>query len=343
MQRRRFLPLLSLITLAAFALPAWAKGTVQLELIGDAQGSAMLFQEWGQALGQAGIRNVRIRGAQETDKVGIETLGTADSPVYVVTGKILSHDELQLPGGRFRRSEAARLAQWLKDLAERGPTAGKEEKVAFGLSAAEFQKVRADLATSVGSPTQGLTRRQVVQNIAARLKLPLKLDADVARALSDDKVVEDLGNFACGTALAYVLRPAGYCLVPHAAGGETAYMVVKSQPKLEVWQVGWAPERPANEIVPGLFEFRDVNVQNAAASALLEAVGQRIKTPVLIDHNALARHGIDPAKAMVTLPRSKTTYSIALRKLLFQAGMKYEVRCDEAGMPFLWISSVKPI
>ena len=156
---RLLLPFLSLITLAALPVPAWAKGTVQLELVGDAQGSAMLFQEWGQTLGQAGIRNVRIRNAQETDKLGIETQGTADSPVYVVTGMIVSRDELLLPGGRFRRSETVRLAQWLKDLAERGPTAGKEEKAAFGLSAAQFQKVRIDLATPVGSTTQGMSRQ----------------------------------------------------------------------------------------------------------------------------------------------------------------------------------------
>ena len=86
-----------------------------------------------------------------------------------------------------------------------------------------------------------------------------------------------------------------------------------------------------------------MNVQDAAAaSALLVAVGGAFKAPVLIDHYALARHGIDPAKATVTLPRSKTTYSLALRKLLFQAGLKLKLRCDEAGMPFLWVTSVKP-
>jgi hypothetical protein len=227
-------------------------------------------------------------------------------------------------------------------LADRGPAAAKEEKGAFGLSPGQFQRVRADLTTSVGFDTKCLARSQVVQKIAAQLKLPLKLDDEIVRALGDDKVAEDLGAFACGTALAYVLRPAGYCLMPRTAGGETVYAVVKGQPKLEVWQVGWAPEKPANETLPGLFEMRDVNVQNAAAAALLEAVSQRVQAPVLIDHNAMARHNIDPAKATVTLPRAKTTYSLALRKLLFQAGMKYEVRCDEAGKPFLWITSIKP-
>jgi hypothetical protein len=45
---------------------------------------------------------------------------------------------------------------------------------------------------------------------------------------------------------------------------------------------------------------------------------------------------------MVSLPRVRTTYSLALRKLLFKAGMKFEVRCDERGKPFLWVTAVKP-
>jgi len=64
---------------------------------------------------------------------------------------------------------------------------------------------------------------------------------------------------------------------------------------------------------------------------------------VLMDQNALARHGIDPSKAMVSIPVGRTTYSIALRKLLFQAGLKFEVRLDESGRPLLWVSTVKPV
>jgi hypothetical protein len=42
------------------------------------------------------------------------------------------------------------------------------------------------------------------------------------------------------------------------------------------------------------------------------------------------------------MPQTRTTYSLALRKLLFQAGMKFEVRCDDADSPFLWVTAVKP-
>ena len=46
---------------------------------------------------------------------------------------------------------------------------------------------------------------------------------------------------------------------------------------------------------------------------------------------------------MVTLPRSRTTYSLALKRLLAQAGLQFEIRVDEAGTPFVWISTVKPL
>ena len=151
--RHFLLPSLLLIGLLAAVAPARAGGTVELNLVGDAQGSAMAFQEWAQALGKAGIRNVRIRSGTEDDKPGIVTEGDADRPVYVVTGVIKSRDEIVLPGARFRRGDMARLAAWLKDLAENGPSAGREAKSPLGLSGADFSKVRKDLAATVGFST----------------------------------------------------------------------------------------------------------------------------------------------------------------------------------------------
>ncbi len=191
--------------------------------------------------------------------------------------------------------------------------------------------------------TQGIARRQVLANIAGQLKLPLKLDSQAAAPLGDDKVEEDLTELTCGTALACVLRPAGYCMVPRATGGELAYAVVKAEPKLESWPVGWAPEKSAADSLPALFDFLNVNVQNVSAATALDAIAKRVEAPVLFDHNALARNGIDPDKAMVTLPRGRTTYSLTLRKLLFQARLQFEVRTDEAGTPFLWVTSIKPV
>jgi hypothetical protein len=335
-------PFLLHLLLSAIAASAQAAGTVRLELVGDLRGSAMAFQDWAEALGKAGIQNVRIRAVEDSDNVGVKTEGTADSPIYVVTGIVRSRDELLMPNGKFRRSEVNRLAEWVNDLAQHGPTDGKERTAAFGLTSAQFDQVRADLATPVGFVTQGVPCREVVQKIAGRLKQSLELDAESASALADEKVADELINLSCGTALAYVLRPAGYGLLPRTADGKVSCAVIRASVDLKVWPVGWPSDTTPHKALPALFEFLNVNVENVSAAVALDAIAQRIKTPVLFDHNALAKHKIDPSKTTVSLPKSRTTYSLALRKLLFKAGMKFEVRQDEAGTPFLWITSTKP-
>ena len=131
--------------------------------------------------------------------------------------------------------------------------------------------------------------------------------------------------------------------MPRPAAGGLAYAVGKAPLDKEIWPIGWPPEKPLAQTVPSLYEFHNVNVQNATAAKALAAIAARLKVPVLMDYNAMARHGVDPAKTLVSFPSARTTYSLALRKLLFQAGLQFEVRLDEAGKPFLWITTVKPV
>lgn len=342
--RRRLLPAaLTLGIMAAGASALDAAGRVRLELVGGGRGSALVFQEWLRVLSRAGVKDVRIRAGEVTDQVGIEIQGGPQSPLYVVTGIVRSHDELELPSGRFRRRDAARLARWLDDLAKHGPEDQREPPGPFGLSARQFREVRRDAAQRVGFATRTVPRNEAVARIARRLTLPLQIDPEWAKTLGRDEVGEELAGLSCGTALAYVLRPLGLCLVLRRDGERPAYAVVKARPGMEVWPVGWEPEKPRRELVPAMFEFHNVNIQGVSAATVLEAIGKRLKIPILIDHNALARHGIDPAEVSVSHPRSRTTYSLTLRKILFQAGLKSEVRVDEAGQPFLWISTLKPI
>ncbi len=331
------------VLLAAVASPARAAGRVQLELLGDAYAGPTAFQEWARTLGKAGIRNVRIRAGGAVARVGIEVRGTEARPLYVVTGIVRSRDELILPPGRFRRSDVGRLARWLDELARLGPEDRREPPAAFGLTAKQFEQFRDDMSRTVGFSTNGMVRREAVKRIAERLTLPVRIESGLAAMLDGDKVAEELSGLSSGTALAYVLRPAGLCLAPRRAGGRPEYVVTKSRPGLEIWPVGWEPQKPVREVLPALYEFHSINIQNVPATRAIDTIGKRLKVPVLIDHNALARHGVDPANALVTHPRGRTTYSLVLGKILFQAGLKFEVRVDEADQPFLWISTVKPV
>lgn len=319
------------------------KATVQLELVGDARGAALSFQDWARALDQAGIRNVRLRSALGNEKVGVQLRGTAQRPIYLVTGQVLSAEELLLPPGRFRRSDLGRLAQWLDDLARYGPEESRPPRGAFGLTADQYQAVLQDTARPVGFSTQGKPRAEVVRQVVARLGLPLQWDAQAAAGVGSDAVAEELEGLSCGTALACLLRPAGLCLVPRPAPAGPAYGIVAAAPELEIWPVGWEPKQPVPKLLPALYEFRNIHIQGVSAKMAVEEIGRRLQVPVLWDHNALARWGLEPEKVQVALPQSRTTYSQALGKLLFQAQLKFEVRVDEGDHPFLWITSIKPL
>ena len=336
--RRIIVACIVALNLAAGAALA-ATGQVQLELVGGDRGSPLAFQEWLQTFSRVGIKNVRLRSGQETDKPAIDVHGTPENPIYVVTG-LLSGDQVIVPGARFRRSEAKRLAEWLNDLAERGPADRREPLAAFGLTAKQLDAVRKDLARPIGFATEGLRRSDVVGRIAQKLGSTVRMPP--ALEGGDEKIEEELSGLSCGTALACVLRPIGFCLVPRVSGDSFVYVVAKAQLDQEVWPIGWPPQK-MQDAIPAMYEFRNVNVSGVSAAKLLEVLGKQLGVPILVDHNALARHDIDPEKAVIAHPQMRTNYSMALRKMLFKAGLKFEIRVDEAEKPFLWISTVKPV
>ena len=340
-----FVPSAMLVFWAATAGQLHAAGSVRLELVTEARLPLGAQHEWLRRLGQVGIDNLRIRPARPADKVGIDVYGTKDRPLYLVTGKLISSTELVLPGGRYKPGEAARVAQWLEDLARLGPPDQRQSgSTAFRLGPGQFERVHDDLAQPLGFSTKGLGRGDVVRKIGRRLTLPLKIDPKLAAALDEDKIAEELSDLSCGTALAYTLRPRGLCLVPRETDGRgPVYVVTPSKPDLEAWPVGWVPEKSRHEVLPVLFEFLNVNVQGVSVAEALEVIGKRLKAPILMDHNALARHGIQPDKVPVSLPSRRTTYSLLLSKLLFQARLKSELRVDESGTPFLWVTTIKPM
>ncbi|MEI8376007.1 MAG: hypothetical protein WCJ35_24560 [Planctomycetota bacterium] len=341
MQLPIFIP--SALACIALAAPAWAApaGQVHLEITGQTQlGAGMSFQQWGQALAAAGVQNFRLRSAQEGDKPAIEDIGTPQMPLYKVTAVLGARDELIVPGGSFRRSECKKLAAWLDDLAKHGPPETREKLSAFGLTGSQLEKINADLSKTVGLSTKGMTRSEAVNKIAGQLGLALKIEGALAQG--DDLIEEELSEFSSGTALACILRPIGFCMVPCASGETLSYAVRKTQLDQELWPIGW-PAEGAQKLLPALYDFHNVNVSGVTATKLLEVVGKQVNAAVLYDHNALARHGIEPDKATVSHPQQRTTYSVALRKMLAKVRLKFEVRVDEAGKAFLWVSTMKPV
>ena len=290
-----------------------------------------------------GVNDVQFIGPQHR-KVGIETQGAEKNRVYVVTGAISSTGDMLLPGGvRCRTGEAVRVAKWLKDVAEKGPPDQREPTTSMGLTLKQFQATHDALAPAVGFSTKGMDRAEAVRKIAAKLSIPVKLDPAALKAAEGDAVNEELTEVSYGTALASVLRPAGLCLVARPGGSGPELVVLPSKPGLEIWPIGWKLDQPEPKVLPSLFQSFNANVQNVPITTVFDAVSQRLKTPILMDYNALARHGIEPEKTLVSAPQKKISYDSLLRAVCGKAKLKIELRVDEAGKPLFWVTTQLPI
>ncbi|MBI3463989.1 MAG: hypothetical protein HY000_13165 [Planctomycetes bacterium] len=300
-------------------------------------------QEWYRLLVDLKVANLRIHSGPAADEPSIKTLGSVERPVYQVHGRLTSRGELLLPGGRFTVRDRAKLATWLTNLQAAGPGQPTARGTGpFGLTREQLAEAHAALAQPLDFATRGLPHAKAVAQARLKLKLPVVFEvAGNESAAGQEAVTEELQGLSCGTALAYLLRPAGLGLAPRVgARGGLELSVRPAGRSSEAWPVGWPPG--AARPLPELFQSFTSSIDDVTVAETLGAIEERLKAPVLFDRYALARHGIDPAAVRVTLPEMKTSYSQLLTRVLSKAKLKYELRIDEAGKPLLWITTMLP-
>lgn len=341
----RILTALVVAGFAAVAEPTVARGAarVEMEVALEPGFVSTELQAWHELLSAVGVDSLRLGGsANAARKLGVENVGSADAPSYRVYAVITARRELVLPHARFSRSDRGKLAQWIAELKNGGPPRKPGEKAPpFGLSAEQLDAVAQDLAKPVDFSTAGVPLRTVLIELGKRTSGPIVAEPSVAQQLGGaEKVPGELQGLACGTVAAAVLRREGWVFVPRlTAERKVEYYVTRSNLATDVWPIGWPPEKPLAEIVPEMFTLRNVEISDTPASQLMQVVAERLKLPMLFDEQALVARKLDPSKAMVKIPLAKLGYEAVLNHTMFQAGLKHEVRLDDAGKPFLWVTA----
>jgi hypothetical protein len=348
MQPYKVFPTFAAIPAIAIALllgtgTVLAAPRVELELITEPGFPPTGAQRWLAALKDIGFSDVRIRQARAGDQVAIRQRGSDTSPSYQVTGLLTTNETLQLPGGTFRMGDTAGLKQWLAKVREGGERRLQEQVAAFGLTPTQLVAVHEALARPVTFSTQGQPAFSAMKRIADSLSLSFLSDAGARRIMAGDHLVADqLQGLAAGTALVAILRPLGLVLVPQKdAAGKIQLWIKDVRDTRESWPVGWPPQESPRETAPKLFTFLNVEIQDTPLTDALNAVSGRIEMPLLYDHNSLARQRIDLAQVNVSLPPGRNYYLGIIDGALRQAQLISELRVDEAGTPFLWISTLK--
>lgn len=339
----RLHPTHALVLICATASLAQAAPVIDLEIATERGVQITAPREWLQQLAGLGITNVRIRTATANDNPAAENRGTAERPRFHVVGILTPRNELRLPGGTFRASDGSRLAEYLARLAADGPESLTAELGRFGLTEKEYAGVYADLAQPLNFATEGQSLQTILAKSQAKFSHRLAPDAAADRILRTAKPVPDeVGELTAGTALAIVLKNYGLALRPEKPRGAPVTLRIVSVESVnsadDIWPIGWDPQTSSRETAPMLFEFLNVEIDGYSLQEAVDAIAPRLKLPIYWDHAALAANQIDPAKIQVHLPKTRIYYKRILDRVLSQARLSAQLRVDEAGTAFLWIT-----
>ena len=96
----------------ALGLPSWAVAALPIELEVAAEGDAPFgaLQKWNNVLIEMDLARVRLRGVHAGDEPRLEERGAGGAKRFILLGLVNRRDELMLPGGVFRASQRAELA-----------------------------------------------------------------------------------------------------------------------------------------------------------------------------------------------------------------------------------------
>lgn len=340
-----FKPWAGLLAVAALLVVGGVRAALPIELEVAAQQDAPFgaMQEWGRVLSGMDLARVRLRGARGDDHPAVEPSGDGGARIYRVTGVLNRRDELVLPGGTFRETEAARLRQFFESLPERVEESAIQ-RGPFGVETKALAPLVADLATPVGDATAGRPTAEVVAALVAGIETRVAIGPDMRdRLAAAPQVTAELKGLAHGTALAAVLRAANLALVPRHEREQPVVLDVASldDPRA-AWPVGWKPRGAPRQVAPAMYKVTTVEIAGYPLAKALAALEPHLGVPLVLDALMLAERQIDPARGKVKFPAERTYIRRAVDRLLAQSRLAGELRVDDGGRPFYWVTQYGP-
>jgi len=311
-------------------------------------------QRWYELLQGVTDGTLRIRAASKADEAKIEQIGSTRQPRYKIIAVLTARQQLVVPGANFDQRSIAKFKQYIQTLREEGVDGVTGKRGMFGLTEQQFEQVLADLSEPIGVSTVGKRPREIASAITDKLKIPVEVEQGVVAKLDQaPELAAELKGFSRGTVMAILFRQADLQFVPRMRGGTLHYYVyavpkraaaLQPRPANEGkqpqhWPVGWEIEGRRSRVAPKMFEIVTAEIGGYTLGEAIDAIAPRTDLPFVIDAAALAERRIDPAKITVKLPRGRFSYDRILQRILHQAKLQGDLREDERGTVFYWISA----
>ena len=310
-------------------------------------GSRVAAQDWGRVFAQLG-HTVRIRQQTTGDGEGpaepVTQTETAASRRIKCIGVLDRNGLVHFGNKTFRSSDKAGLNRWISDLKTYGIQGDPKGKPLWGLTREQFDSVFEPLATPLKIEPKGMSVQEAVASIALPKDLPIKWTAEAKeRVAVADPVERDLQLYGRGAALAILLNDAGLGFLPERQpDGSMALLVTKTM-KEPLWPIGWQPKLSLAKTIPNFYKRIDVSLPKVKLTRVFSAVSASTKVPIFVDHFAIKAKGQQFDKMMVEIKPTKMSWYAVMRKVTVKNRMNFDIRIDELGKPFIWVSTTEVI
>jgi hypothetical protein len=314
---------------------------VRFEVLTGPDGAPLAAQEWGRLFAEQGWElTIRRSVLNEEPAVTERPLGLSRQVTAV--GRLDRSGEIRFPGRAFRPTDLAELTEWVNALKTYGAQGSPEGQPLWGLTQPQFDLLFEKLSTVPQESLQNRPLAEVVAQLEQLLQVKIRWTAaadDRLLGLQANAIVRpNVNGLSCGTALAVCLRDHGLAVRPERTPQQTLELVIEPwEPENLYWPAGWPLEQPTHQALPGFFVITPIQVEAAPLMAAAEVIADVTETTVLIDTGELARRGRRIEDIEVQLPRQKSTWSLALKRMVVPQRLQREFRQDEAGRPFVWL------
>jgi hypothetical protein len=291
---------------------------------------------------------VRIRPGTSADKVETREKTYNKLRQVQVVGRVGEKGRLEFADRTFSLSDTQALREWLRELETYGAQGTPEGKPLWGMSDAQFKEVHATLAGKVANDVQGLSFEAALSSLELPAQYPVRVSNEASSWLKQTfsripPVRHALKDCTRGTALAIVTNEYGMGFRPLRTPEGNIELVVDPLTKsTDVWPIGWQPKQPEPAVVPKLYELTPVEYSNQKLPDILNSISSDTGIPIRVDYFGIGTQGIKFENLRATQKRQKAPLSRVLGRITTPHRLQSQVRIDEAGQPFVWVSILTP-
>jgi hypothetical protein len=318
---------------------------ITVELLTGPEGVGIRAQRWTDHFQRLNTTFSIRRGLGDEELETTEELVGRNTRRISIRGRVDKSGTITFADRSFKESEADRLAVWIRELKAHGTGGNAEGRPLWGLSKTQFGPLFAGLQRELTKDPRDMTLSDGLALFGLEADWKVEWSA-AAKKVADDPaagpVAQSLHGLTRGTALAILLAERDLGFKPkRMADGTIRLEFVSRREEPNTWPAGWPPDQAVNQIAPGYFKSTEIDIDKLPLADVLETAGDLMGLPVFVDRGGLALRGVDAATFAVSHPKKKTTWSLALKSLTFQARCDPEIRMDESGTAFLWVAPLK--